>query len=180
MSAAYHLLGFVVLPLWIAAGLADYFCHRAARISANAGTPESFLHLLQFSLVGLPVTLALFLKANSGFFLFAAVMILLHHLVAYVDVRYADGARKVKPFEQMVHSFLELLPITAFLLLAVPAWSQFLALFGLGGEKAVFPPQLQMLFPAYAAAILVAAFLLNFLPYVEELVRCLRAAHNKG
>jgi hypothetical protein len=180
MSAAYYLLGFVVLPMWIASGLIDYFCHRAGRISANAGTPESLLHLLQFSLVGLPVTLALFLKANSGFFLFAAIVILLHHLVAYVDVRYADTVRKIKPFEQGVHSFLELLPITAFLLLAVAAWPQFCALLGLGREKAVFMPELQMLFPAYSVAILAGAFLFNFLPYVEELVRCWRAAHNQG
>jgi hypothetical protein len=161
MNAAYYLLGFVVLPLWIAAGLADYLCHRATRISENAGTPESLLHLLQYALVGLPVSLALFLKADAGFFLFAAFMIILHHMVAYVDVRYANQTRNVPPFEQMVHSFLELLPITAYLLLAVASWSQ-------------------ILFPVYTATILTTAFLLNLVPYVEELFRCWRAPHNKG
>jgi hypothetical protein len=179
MSTAYYLLGFAVLPVWIAAGFTDYLCHRAARISENAGTPESMLHLVQYALVGLPVTLALFLKANAGFFLFAAVMILLHHLVAYIDVRYADRTRKVQPFEQMVHSFLELLPITAFLLLAVAAWPQFLALLGMGRERASFAPQLQVLFPVYSLAILAAAFLFNLVPYIEELVRCRRAERNK-
>jgi hypothetical protein len=179
MSSAYYLLGFFVLPLWIAAGFTDYLCHRAARISENAGTPESLLHLIQYALVGLPVTLALFLKANAGFFMFAAVMILLHHFVAYIDVRYADKIRKVKPFEQMVHSFLELLPITAVLLLAVVAWPQFVALFGLGTEPASFMPQPQLLFPAYTMAILLTALLFNLVPYIEELARCLRAKHNK-
>jgi hypothetical protein len=177
MSSAYYLLGFFVLPVWIVAGFTDYLCHRAARISENAGTPESLLHLLQYALVGLPVTLALFLKANAGFLVFAAAMILLHHLVAYIDVRYANSMRKVQPFEQMVHSFLELLPITAFLLLAVAAWPQFVALLGAGEEKAVFVPQPLIMFPLYAALILAAALLFNFIPYLEELVRCWRAAN---
>lgn len=179
MSAAYLLLGFVVLPLWIAAGLADYLCHRAAQISENAGTPESLLHLAQFSLVGIPVTLALFLRPNAGFFLLAALLILLHHLVAYIDVRYADGARTIAPREQMVHSFLEILPIAALLLLAAAEWPQALAAAGLGKEQAIFQPQPRLISGPYAAAILGAALLFNLVPYLEELVRCLRA-YNKS
>jgi hypothetical protein len=179
MSAPYLLLGFVVLPLWIAAGLADYLCHRVTHIEQNAGTPESFLHLVQYALVGIPVTLGLLLRANAGFFLFAALAILLHHAVAYIDVRYADRARGIPPREQMVHSFLELLPITAFLLLAVAEWPQFLSLLGLGSEPAVFVPEPRLIAPRYTAAVLAAAFLFNFLPYTEELMRCLRASSNK-
>lgn len=179
MTAPYLLLGCFVLPLWIAAGFADYLCHRAAKISENSGTPESVLHLVQFSLVGIPTTAALFFKANAGFFLLAAVCILLHHLTAYIDVRYADATRKVEPWEQMVHSFLEILPITAYLLLAVAEWPQFLSLFGLGMEEPAFVPELRLLFVPYAIAALAAAFLFNFLPYLEELARCLRSMHNK-
>src|SRR3954468_17262202 len=72
VSASYLILGFCVLPLWIIAGLGDYLCHRAARIQDNSGAPESILHLVQFGLVGLPVTLGLFLRANAGFFFFSA------------------------------------------------------------------------------------------------------------
>lgn len=179
MSAPHLLLGFFVLPLWIAAGLADYFCHRAARIQDNAGTPESLMHLVQYSLVGLPISFALFFRANAGFFIFAAIAILLHHLVAYIDVRYADPKRKVEPLEQMVHSFLELLPITAFLLLAVAEWPQFLALLGAGSQKAVFALQLRMMPLFYVIASISSAFLFNLLPYLEELWRCRRTA-NKG
>ena len=179
ISAPYLLLGFVVLPLWVAAGFADYACHRAARIQINSGTPESLLHLVQFSLIGLPVMLALFLRANAGFFLFALFCILLHHVVAYIDVRYADTTRDIAPAEQMVHSFLELLPIAAFLLLAVAEWSQLLALFGLGPETRRFAPEPRLLSAAYAAAILAAAFLFNLIPYLEELMRCLRASNKR-
>lgn len=174
--APYFLLGFFVLPLWIAAGFADYLCHRVARISENAGTPESVLHLVQFFLVGIPVTSGLLVRANAGFFLAAAACIILHHLVAYIDLRYADATRHIEPREQMVHSFLELLPLTAYLLLAVAQWPQFLALLGLGGEAAVFRPQLHMVSGSYAIVILTAALLFGLLPYLEELLRCIRAA----
>src|SRR4051812_46782566 len=71
MNAPYMLLGFVVLPVWIAAGFADYLCHRATQISRTSGVAESILHLAQFALVGIPLTLALFLKATAGLFLLA-------------------------------------------------------------------------------------------------------------
>jgi hypothetical protein len=179
MSAPYLLLGFCVLPLWIAAGFADYLCHRAARIENNAGTPESVLHLVQYALVGIPVTLGLFLEANAGFFLVAALLILLHHAVAFIDLRYADATRKIAPREQMVHSFLELLPITAFLLLASAEWPQFVALLGMGPQQPAFAPQVRMMPLPYVITILAAAFLSNLVPYLEELWRC-RRAHNKS
>jgi hypothetical protein len=175
MSAPYLLLGFLVLPLWIAAGFADYLCHRAARISENSGVPESVLHLVQFSLIGLPVTLALFLAPTAGFFLLAAACLLLHHLIAYIDVRYANGTRTVEPREQMVHSFLEILPLTALLLLAAAEWRQILALFGHVGIAPLFALRPGVVPLSYAAAILAAAFLFNFIPYLEELWRCLKA-----
>jgi hypothetical protein len=172
--AAATLLMFVVLPVWIAAGLADYFCHRASRIAETSGVRESLLHLLQFLLIGLPVVLALFLRVNAGLFLLMAICILLHHAAAYVDVRYANSRREVTPLEQMIHSFLEVIPIAAFLLLAVLYWPQLQALFGMGGEPARFVPEPQPLSPLYIVSILCSAFLFNLLPYLEELWRCLR------
>jgi len=175
MSPVFLLLGYLILPLWIAAGFADYLCHRAARISENSGAQESALHLVQYCLVCLPVTLALFFRANAGFFLVAGLCILLHHLTAYIDVRYADATRKVAPPEQMVHSFLEILPITAYLLLAVAEWPQFVSLFGFGEERALFLPEPRIFSGLYTATILAAALLFNLLPYLEELARCLRS-----
>ena len=80
--AAASLLVFVVLPLWIAAGLADYFCHRATRIELTSGASESVLRLVQFVLVGIPVTAAQFLNINAGYFAFALGFLVLHHAVA--------------------------------------------------------------------------------------------------
>jgi hypothetical protein len=39
---------YFVLPVWLAAGFADYLCHRAASIETRSGWKESLLHLLQF------------------------------------------------------------------------------------------------------------------------------------
>jgi hypothetical protein len=43
------LLMYFVLPVWLAAGFADYLCHRASHIERTSGWKESLLHLLQFS-----------------------------------------------------------------------------------------------------------------------------------
>jgi hypothetical protein len=53
-SAAQNVLMHFVLPVWLAAGLADYLCHRAASIESTSGRKESLLHLLQFDEMGIP------------------------------------------------------------------------------------------------------------------------------
>jgi hypothetical protein len=154
--------------------LADYSCHRATRIQDTSGTPESLLHVLQFGLVALPTVLALTVQINAGFFLLAALAVLCHHIVAYIDIRFANQTRRVIPIEQMVHSFLELLPISAFLLLTVLHWDQFIALFGLGTGTPAFGVHLKAhpLPTRYLLSAIGAAFLLNAVPYLEELHRC--------
>jgi hypothetical protein len=175
-AAASSLLAFVILPLWIAAGLADYFCHRATSIETTSGTRESALHLIQFGLVGIPVTLALFWDINAGYFILAAILLLLHHAVAAVDLVYANPRRHIAPREQMIHSVLEIIPLTALFLVAVLYWPQVLALVGKGPEPAIFAPKLRLLPLPFVLTTLAGAFFLNFVPYIEELWRCARQA----
>jgi hypothetical protein len=177
VNGAMILLGFVVIPIWLAMGLADYFCHRTTDIEHTSGTRESVLHLVQFGLVGLPLTAALFLQVNAGLLMVMAVAIMLHHAVAYIDVRYANANRDVLPIEQMIHSFLELLPIAAFLLLVAVQFGQVQALFGMGAQHADFAIRLRNPpLPAwYVGSVLLTALLANFGPYIEELIRCVRA-----
>ena len=176
-SAAAAILMFAVLPIWVAAGLADYFCHRASSIETKSGPTESALHLLQLSLVGLPVLLALFLEIDAALLAIMIACLLLHHAVAYLDIRYANTTRRVTPFEQMVHSFLELMPLTAFALVCVLHWDQLVSLFGFGQSAADFSLRLksQPLPPAYVIGLLLATFLLNAVPYAEEMFRTLQA-----
>ena len=176
------ILMFVVLPLWVVAGLMDYFCHRATSIETTSGPQESALHLLQLSLVGFPVVLGLFLQIDAALLAVMIGFLLLHHIAAYVDVRYANSTRGIPPFEQMVHSFLELLPLTAFLLVSILHCDQLTALFGVGAARADFSLRwkTQPLPTGFVFALLGAAILLNAVPFLEEMVRTLRAARNRA
>jgi hypothetical protein len=180
MPAAAALLVLVVLPLWMAAGLADYFCHRATGIEETSGPRESVLHLIQFALVGIPITLAMFLEPNAGYFALVILFVVLHHAVAAVDLVFANPRRHIAPREQMVHSVLEILPITALFLLAILYWRQFLALFGFVAEKPVFALHIRLLPIGFVVAVLSAAALLNLVPYIEELCRCVARARRTG
>ena len=169
----------VVLPLWFGAGIADWLCHRATVIERTSGFRESLLHLLQFAEIGAALVVVLFCEVNALVFAIALTALVLHEATAIWDVRYAARHRRVLPVEQHVHAVLEILPLAAILLLAVAHWPQFLALFGLGPEPARF--ELAWKRPPLPAdlilAILGAAFLLEFLPYAEELWRGWRARH---
>src|ERR1700749_507322 len=154
-------LGFVIVPLWLAAGVADWFCHRITSIERTSGTTESVLHLIQFGLAGVPLIAALFLEVNATLLLILAAFVILHHAVAYIDVRYANDTREVRPIEQMVHSFLELLPITAWLLIAVLNFEQVLGIFGEGDATFGLHARLPTLPPWYLVTVLVAAFVFD-------------------
>jgi hypothetical protein len=176
-DAALRILMYFIMPLWIAAGTADYLCHRRTHIARTAGPKESVLHLLMFTEIGIPLLACLFLEINALVFLVMIVAFVAHEATALWDVSYATSRRHVGPFEQHVHSFLELLPLAAGMLVAVRHWPQFLALFGLGQEPAGWDLRLkeQALPAAYVTFVLLAALLLEILPYVEELLRGLKA-----
>jgi hypothetical protein len=173
-------LMYFVLPLWLAAGLVDYLCHRASNIATTSGAKESLLHLLQFAEVGVPILAAIFLEINALVFAVMIIAFLLHEATALWDVTYASATREVTPIEQHVHSFLEMLPLMGLLMVAVLHWGQFLALFGLGPEPARFTITLkpEPLPWAYVVAVLAGVLLFELLPYGKELVRGLRA--NRG
>jgi hypothetical protein len=173
------MLMYFVLPLWLLAGFADYLCHRAAHIEHTSGWKETFLHLLQFAEMGVPVLAALFLKINAGVILLMIAALVLHQATAMWDVRYAAATREVLPLEQHVHSVLEMLPLSGLLLVIALHWDQFAALFGHGDPRfdiALKPEPLPIL---YIAAMLGLTLLLEVLPYLEELVRGIRYARRK-
>jgi ABC-type proline/glycine betaine transport system permease subunit len=172
-----NVLMYFVLPLWLAAGFADWLCHRASSIETTSGPKESLLHLLLFAEMGVPILAALFLEINALIIAVMIVCFVLHEATSLWDVSYASKLREITPIEQHVHSFLEMLPLMALLMIVVLHWTQFLALFGLGTEPARFDLTLKrdpLPWP-YIAAVLVAVLLFELLPFVEELVRGLRA-----
>ena len=172
----------MIVPLWVAAGFADWLCHRAARIELSAGPRESALHLLMLAEAAIAVLAALFLQVNAGVIALIIAALIVHQLTAMADVRYANAVRSISPNEQHVHSFLESLPFMAALLVFILHWPQLLSLFGLGAEpadlsiRAKDPP----LNPIYLAALLTAIALVEVLLYAEEFWRGVRARRARG
>jgi len=164
------LLLYFVLPIWLIAGFADWLCHRATDIETTTGLKETYIHILMFLEMGLPLLAALFLDVNSLVIAFMIVLFFCHEATALWDVSYAVTARRVSPIEQHVHSFLEMVPLMALLLVVSRHWPQFLALFGLGDEPARFElKQRDDPLPAgYITAVLSGIFFLEVLPYLEE------------
>ncbi|MBR0845193.1 diguanylate cyclase [Bradyrhizobium liaoningense] len=172
------MLMYFVLPLWLAAGFANYLCHRAAHIEKTSGWKESILHLLQFAEMAVPVLAALFFEITSGVILLMIAFLILHEATAIWDVRYASAMREILPAEQHVHSVLEMLPLTGLLLVIALHWSAFTALFGFGMPVFSFTLKQHPLPIPYIVAMLVLTALLEVLPYMEELIRGLH--HRTG
>jgi hypothetical protein len=168
---------YFVLPLWVAAGFADYLCHRKTEIEHTAGPKESVIHLLAFGVVGIPVLAGLFLEINSGVLALMIAGFVLHELITYWDVAYANATREVSPLEQHIHNYLALVPLIALVLAAILHWPQFLALFGLGPEAASFAVTWkQNPLPVwYLATLLGLIAFFDLMPFLEELWRGLRA-----
>jgi hypothetical protein len=111
-----------VVPVWLAAGFADYLCHRAAGIERTSGLKESLLHLVQFGQVGIGLLAALLLEVNALVLALMLACAVAHEATAVWDVRYANATRRIAPGEQHVHGVLEMLPFTALLLVAAVHW----------------------------------------------------------
>jgi hypothetical protein len=169
------LLMYFVLPVWLAAGFADYLCHRAAHIEHTSGWKESLLHLLQFAEMAVPILAALFLEINSGVILLMIVCLVLHQATAMWDVSSATGVREVRPIEQHVHSVLEMMPLTGLLIVVALHWDAFIALFGFAPASFGLVLKGEPLPLTYIVAVLSLTLLFEVLPYLEELARGLRA-----
>ena len=167
-------LMFVVLPLWVAAGFADWVCHRRTAIAVTSGLKENLLHWLMFLELGVGVLAVALLEINAAVLLIVLAAFLLHQLTVYLDLHYSTLLRDVGPFEQMVHSFMEILPLLALALLSLLAWPQALAIVGLGDAPADWSLRLKQnplpLEYLQAAGVLIAAF--NLVPLLQETWSC--------
>ena len=170
-----HFLMYLVVPVWLLAGLADYFCHRASHIERTSGIAESLLHLLQFGEVGVPLLAALFLEINAGVLLVMLAGLVLHQATAMWDVRYANATRRVTPIEQHVHGVLEMAPAVATAVVAILHWPQFMALLGAGDADFAVQLKHSPLPGWYLGAVMLGVGLCGALPYGEELLRTVRS-----
>jgi hypothetical protein len=175
MVPVWDVLVWCVLPLWVISGFVDYLCHRQSHIERATGPYESLIHWLMLAEVMLPLGLAVFFRINALVITLMIVCLIAHEVTGYYDLKLAMATRRVTIFEHQVHSVLEILPLTAMLLIMTLHGPQTQALFGFGPEHADFslgPKQLPRwgeIVPPLAAFLALAIF-----PYLEELVRGFR------
>ena len=168
----------IVMPIWMAAGVADWLCHRRARIEDNAGSKESLMHLLMLGEASLPVIGAMVLEITSPMLLLMFAAVVLHGATALWDVSYAGSRRTVTPLEQHVHSYLEMVPVMATAFVTILHWPELRALFGFGDR----PPDWSIRrkarpLPGWAvAALLAGTVAFELAPYLEEFRRTRRHA----
>lgn len=179
-DAARKLLLYAVPPAWIAAGLADWLCHRATRIETTAGAKESLMHFLLQAELGIPVLTMLICEVTPPVILCEIAAFLAHEATVYWDLKYTLPRREIPPIEQQVHAYLELLPLVAIALIAVMHWPETKSLFGRGTGPVDWSLRLREkpLPWRYRIALLTAVGLFNGVPYIEELWWGLRA--NRG
>lgn len=111
-----------LFPLWLAAGFADWLCHRASRIEQTSGATESRLHVLLFALIALPVMLLLTLEVTALTLVIMLLALLAHQAVSLWDTSYSQPRRFISPIEQQVHGFLELVPLFALAIVVALEW----------------------------------------------------------
>ncbi|MFJ8537213.1 diguanylate cyclase [Streptomyces sp. NPDC093591] len=176
-DAARRFLFLGILPLWVVPGLADWWMHRRTGIERTSGAKESAVHALMMTEAGVPVVMGLLARVNPLVLTTMGASAVAHGATALYDVSLATGEREVRPVEQHIHSFLEVLPLTALAFTACLHPEQVRSTLR-GGPH----PQDWRLLPkerppsaAYLAGLAAVIGLGVVVPYAEELRRCLRA-----
>src|SRR5690348_9916602 len=82
------LYGFI--PMWTAAGVLDWWCHKETDIEHTSGTKEALLHILMNAEAGLPLTLGLLFEINAGVLSAMLAGFALHEATVWWDVGYAE------------------------------------------------------------------------------------------
>ncbi|MGW2865498.1 diguanylate cyclase [Streptomyces sp. NPDC001205] len=166
-----------VLPMWVLPGVADWWMHRRTRIEDTSGAHESAVHALMMTEAGVPVAVGLLAKINPLVLSVMGGAALAHGATALYDVSFATGRREVRPIEQHIHSFLEVLPLTAMAFAAClhPEAVRATLRGGPGADDWELLPKERPLPARYLAALGATIAVGVGLPYAEEMRRCLRA-----
>lgn len=166
----------ILAPLWILAGLADFTCHRVLRIEHSAGIQESALHGLMLLELTPLVVAVLWLEPTTAALAVMLGACVLHELTTWADLGYAESQRDIPWFEQWVHGIQQSIPWATFGLavLTHPA-----AAAGLLGRPAG-PDGWALRIGAdavpwsHGAAFLAASTFLIAAPWASEFARCWR------
>ncbi|MEU9193108.1 diguanylate cyclase [Streptomyces hundungensis] len=170
-----------LLPLWVVPGVADWWMHRRTRIEDTSGARESAVHALMMTEAGIPVAVGLLAKINPLVLSIMGGAAVAHGATALYDVSYATGKREVRPIEQHIHSFLEVLPLTAMAFAAClhPEAVRAALRGGPGAEDWKLLPKERPLPAGYLAVLAATIGVGVALPYAEEMKRCLGARRRR-
>lgn len=171
---------YVLLPVWVIAGIADYLLHRRTSIETTSGWHETRLHVLQALQIGIPLLAGLFLEINSLVIAIMMVCVLAHTLTALWDTSYTTPRRYVSPLEQHVHSHLEYVPIIALILVVFLYWNSFLGIWGMAPASGSFELRWKSepLSPGVIAAVLIPIFGVQNLLLLDEARRTWRSRND--
>jgi hypothetical protein len=170
-----------VLPLWFVPAVADWVMHRRSDIEHTSGVRESAVHALMMTEAGIPVVAGLTARVNPLVLSLMGGAALAHGATALWDVSLATDKREVGPVEQHIHSFLEVLPLTAAAFTTCLHWDQVREVtkgVGRTDDWKLLPKQ-RPLSARYLAAIGAGVGLCVVLPYAEEMIRCVRARRDR-
>jgi hypothetical protein len=143
-------------------------CHRASRIERTSGARESRLHFLLHLEIAVPITLALFFEINALLFTIMIVAVLAHFATSLWDTYRAQPLRYISPIEQQVHSWLEMLPVFALIIVSLLHRDEFT-------EWTLQPRVNALPFATVVTTLLLLLAGLGFI--VEEWTRGVRASH---
>jgi hypothetical protein len=156
-----------IYPLWLLAGAGDYLCHRRTDIELTAGSAESWYHVLEFLALWLVVAAGVLLEPNAFVFGAMVIAVLAHSVLAHLDVSFTDGRRYISPVEQLLHGFMNVLPLVAVAIFGLLHWQEISA----GTQSAWLVP---VSLDAGRVWLLASFTILSGVPILEELVRTYR------
>jgi hypothetical protein len=169
-----------VLPLWGITGFIDWCCHRATRIERTSGLKESLMHSLMGIQLGVPIILCLTFQVNVLLLLLCIAAWLSHEFVAHWDVMTATPKRVISIWEMHVHNYMATIPLYLLALIAIINWDITVQLFSLEwqGQMRLASLPAPLGSSNYVRNYLAFMAVLCVVPYLEENLRCWRAARD--
>jgi len=179
-QALVSIILFFFLPVWGIAGCVDWYCHRKSKIENTSGISESLLHALMGVQVGLPIFLCLIFQVNALILIICVASLVMHEVIAHIDVKMAAPERHISLLEMHAHSYLATVPLFIFAMIIAINWELVGTLLRFGkpaGDQFTFVASKYTFggawyLPGYALFLTV----LCVIPYLEEIYRCWRAA----
>lgn len=176
-------LTYFLLPVWAAAGVGDWLCHRRQRMELTAGTGESMLHLLMLAILAPATLAAMWCEVDALVLTIAAAACVAHEVTFWADLAYASRRRVIPPVEQWIHGIQFAVPWVGLAALALLHRGQVMAILGMEGAPApdwTWRPKAHPLPLAYRMSVLLVGAAVVALPFIEEFWRCLQARPYAG